>query len=226
MLNLTSSTNYAYAFMFFALTNSAFAMTDDFNIDPTIAGIVGDGFATSMFSGCTGDSFAMGESFNMPQEITEVGDYFASDMFGYCSGYNFTMGESFNMPQNITAVGDYFAANMFIDCQGASFTMGDSFNLPQEITEVSIGFSYRMFKDCRGSAFRVNEGFKFPHLDTGEVDKANVFNYMFADVNATQTTYAADIINGNDTPNQSSQTFSDAFPDYYTIAENWKESYS
>jgi hypothetical protein len=82
-----------------------------------------------------------------------------------------------------------------------------------------------MFQSCRGSSFQVNNVFKFPVLTQTELNKTNVFNSTFYDINTApmQTRTAASIINGNPTPFSNKGTFtnSTSFSDRGFIPTNW-----
>lgn len=123
---------------------------------------VGNNFAGSMFTECTGNNFTMNSVFNLPQNITEAGDSFASGMFDRCRGNSFDMNSVFNLPQGITEVGNGFASSMFSSCHGSGFTMNSVFNLPQGITEVGDYFAYSLFYGCYGSNFTMNSVFNLP----------------------------------------------------------------
>jgi hypothetical protein len=221
MLGITDETNSAYAFMFSDLPN--LTMANDFNIDQSITGSVGDYFATNMFYGCSGGSFTMGPNFNLPPNITQVGDYFALGMFQACNGDNFTVSERFNLPQGITAAGSFFATGMFYNCSGSAFTMGDNFNLPQNITIVGMSFANNMFYLCSGENFKVAQNFRFSLLTEEQLNQSGVYNQVFAGVTNTQEVAATLIINGNSNPDIQKNTFSDSFSDYSSIYECWRE---
>jgi hypothetical protein len=162
-------------------------MSQGFNLPQEISGSVGDGFAASMFFGCSGDNFEMSQGFNLPQEISgSVGREFASSMFFGCSGEKFTMVDGFNLSQDITQVSDGFAYRMFSECYGDAFNMSAVFTLPQGITSIlleysnpaavgevvpqggyeALGFAFEMFKDCNGSLFTMNAVFNLPQSIT------------------------------------------------------------
>ncbi|MDR3224980.1 MAG: Ig-like domain-containing protein, partial [Clostridiales Family XIII bacterium] len=123
---------------------------------------IGDSFAYSMFQGCSGDEFTMGDVFNLPQDVTTIGNNFAYSMFSDCKGKNFNMNKVFNLQQGITEVGNLFASMMFSGCSGDSFTMNDEFNLPRDLETVSIQFAQFMFRNCSGDSFTMNDKFNLP----------------------------------------------------------------
>jgi len=226
--NTISPPNSEWHCTFYSCTNltmdTAFTFSNAWDSITT----VGNAFAGTMFSGCSGAAFTMNDVFNLPQNITTVGNDFAVSMFTDCSGSAFKMNDVFNLPQNITTVGSYFAVYMFIDCYGDEFKMNDVFNLPQNITTVGSSFAYGMFYNCNGAAFKVNNVFKFPRLTQIEIDKSDVFFRTFYNLGtvSTHNRTAASILNGNPIPSNPSdnrQTFtnSNCFVDRAYIHTRW-----
>ncbi|MDR0876132.1 MAG: InlB B-repeat-containing protein [Clostridiales Family XIII bacterium] len=197
-------------------------MGTDFTFDQSAwAGIttVGDCFAANMFRGCDGIDFTMNDVFNLPEDLVSVGDYFVENMFYGCQsfspGNSFNMSDVFNLPENITEVGLGFAHGLFSTGYNAVFTMNSVFNIPQGITTVEAGFARTMFYGClAGVNFEINDVFQFPKLDSGEVNKPDVFDQVFSSqgaLTAKQTRTVSSIINGNETPEYARYTFSRSY---------------
>ena len=176
------------------------------------ATVVGDGVCLYMFNACTGIGFHLGENFGFHSEwnrVTTVGEAFCIGMFSNCSTLS-SLSSNFNLPQGITTVGDSFCYDMFLDCASLA-SLPSNFNIPQGITTVGDYFCYSMFYGCYHDNFQVPAGFRFPLLSSTEVNKTDVFCYMFyVIVNKTyppQPVSAATIINGNPTPSSARNTF-------------------
>jgi len=82
-----------------------------------------------------------------------------------------------------------------------------------------------MFNQCSNATFMVNSVFKFPLLQQAEVDKNDVFYRTFYNLGeaSTQTRSALSIINNNQEPSSSRQTFTNSrcFADVLATAVNW-----
>ena len=187
--------SWEWAYTFYGCTN--LAMDDRFAFLPDWDAIetVGDFFAYSMFSGCSGTDFAMGAAFGLPPALMSVGDFFAYSMFSGCSGQAFTMNDAFTLPQGIEEAGEGFAGYMFSGCNGGNLLVNDIFEFPLLAPDI------------------LNR----PGVFEG------VFNGLGEA--PPQTRLAASIIGGNDEPDTPRFTFSDSpcFDDLEDIPENWAE---
>jgi hypothetical protein len=142
---------------------------------------VNDYFGYSMFDGCT--LLTMSDTFNLPQNITQVGEMAFCNMFDDCSGDAFNMNAIFTIPQGIATAPYSFAQSMFARCSGDAFTMNDVFNLPQTMTQqVGDHVFSNMFNGCSGDAFTMNEVFNIPQGMTTNWGSGFVSS-MFADCN-------------------------------------------
>ena len=144
-------------------------MAPAFTLAYSTATRVGHYFAAHMFAGITGPSFTMGQSFNIPQNITSIGTGFAYGMFSGCKGDAFTMNTVFNLPQSFGRLEPSFAMRMFENCSGANFNMNNNFNLPEHVVEtgpfsssLASGFAAYMFRGCSGDKFTMNSKFNIP----------------------------------------------------------------
>lgn len=101
---------------------------------------------TRTFSECT--NITMGQSFNLPQNITSVGDSFCTRTFDGCT--SLMMNNVLQIPQGITSTGNAFCAGTFAGC--TSLTTGvirffGSFAMTQFDLNLSSVY-YQTFYNC------------------------------------------------------------------------------